>query len=98
AFDRDTPVETGNAILNDEPRLPARAPPHLQAVVRRCLEKRPQDRFQTARDLAQQLDTRVPAARTTGLAGLAAALLKRLSGAASRPQPALSQVTFAEGI
>ena len=58
AFDRPTPVETGNAILNDEPReLPQNVPIELDRIVRRCLEKNPQRRFQSAHDLAFQLAT-----------------------------------------
>ncbi len=64
AFDRPTPVETGNAILNDEPReLPESVPVELDRIVRRCLEKKPQERFQSAHDLAFQLAS-VPATTT----------------------------------
>ena len=56
AFERPTPVETGSAILNDEPRaLPESVPEELQKIVERCLEKDARDRFQSARDLAFQL-------------------------------------------
>ena len=56
AFERDTPVETGSAILNDElPPLPAQVPLQLQNIVRCCLEKKPQDRFQSTHELALQL-------------------------------------------
>jgi hypothetical protein len=57
AFHKDTPVETGYAILNDEaPPLPAGVPPVVERVARRCLEKAPEDRFQSARDLAFALE------------------------------------------
>ena len=56
AFDRDTPVETGYAILNEEvPVLPVSVPSRLARIVRHCLEKKPQDRFQSARDLLFEL-------------------------------------------
>ena len=48
AFKRQSTAETGSAILNEEPpRLPESAPPELVRLVRRCLEKKPQDRFQS---------------------------------------------------
>jgi serine/threonine protein kinase len=56
AFRRDTPVESMNAILNEErPDLAAtniNLSPVLERVVRRCLEKNPENRFQSATDLA----------------------------------------------
>jgi serine/threonine protein kinase len=55
AFSRATPAETMTAILKeDPPDLPesGRAiPPALDDVIRHCLEKRPEERFQSARDL-----------------------------------------------
>src|SRR4029453_17247125 len=56
AFRRDSAVETMNAILKeDPPELPATGrgiSPGLARIVRRCLEKRAGDRFQSAHDLA----------------------------------------------
>src|SRR6478736_1811356 len=61
AFDRASRVETLNAILHDDvPELGAAAasvPVALDRIVRRCLEKDPDARFQSARDLAFALDT-----------------------------------------
>src|SRR2546427_2563699 len=58
AFARDSAVETGYAILNDDPPpLPTRVSPQLDRIVRRCLEKAPERRFESARDLAFQLET-----------------------------------------
>jgi serine/threonine protein kinase len=63
-------VETMNAILHEDP--PAieadlsGVPPALETVVRRCLEKRPTDRFQSAADLAFAL-------RAIGLSGASGA-------------------------
>jgi serine/threonine protein kinase len=61
AFDRESRVETLNAILHDDvPALGAAAanvPVALDRIVRRCLEKDPDARFQSARDLAFALDT-----------------------------------------
>jgi len=56
AFDGDTPVEIGYAILNDAvPALPDYVPPQLASIVRRCLEKKPQNRFESAHELALRL-------------------------------------------
>jgi len=53
AFHRDTAVETMRAILKeDPPELPDSAPAVVRQVVHHCLEKEPENRFQSARDLA----------------------------------------------
>jgi len=56
AFKGTTPADTLSAILREDPteRLPAGSelPAGVLRVVRRCLEKAPEDRFQSARDLA----------------------------------------------
>jgi len=50
-FRRDTVVESLNAILKEEPRTLTTATP-LTPIIRRCLEKDPARRFQSASDLA----------------------------------------------
>jgi Tol biopolymer transport system component/tRNA A-37 threonylcarbamoyl transferase component Bud32 len=62
AFPTSSLVESGYAILRTEPEpLPTTIPPALVQVVRRCLEKDPARRFQSARDLAFHLELlRVP--------------------------------------
>jgi len=56
AFRRDTPAETMTAILREDPAEgsdPAhRFSPALEKIVRRCLEKNPRQRFQSAMDLS----------------------------------------------
>ena len=56
AFQRDSGVETMMAILREEPpelREGSRTlPPELVEIVTHCLEKNPDERFQSARDLA----------------------------------------------
>ena len=54
AFSGSSSVETMSAILRDEPAplSPEPVPSPLERVVRRCLEKSPEQRFQSARDLA----------------------------------------------
>jgi len=61
AFKRETAAETMTAILNEEPAEfvdpGQRIPPALERVVRHCLEKSPDHRFQSARDLAFDLES-----------------------------------------
>jgi hypothetical protein len=56
------PEVMGAILHSDPPELPPRAgiPEGLDRVVRRCLEKSPAERFQSARDLAFQLQSVLP--------------------------------------
>ncbi len=60
AFQKPTPAETMAAILNEDPPAVSQqapsAPVALQGVVQRCLEKNPEQRFQSASDLAFALE------------------------------------------
>jgi len=64
AFQRDTAAETMTAILKEEPAALASGidttavglPPGLARLVSRCLEKNPEERFQSARDLGFALE------------------------------------------
>jgi Tol biopolymer transport system component len=59
-FGRPTSADTMSAILNEEPtpisELAPETPVGLQRVVLRCLEKNPEQRFQSASDLAFALE------------------------------------------
>ena len=59
AFHGDTSVETMSAILKQDPpeltETNRTVPPALERVVRHCLEKNPEERFQSARDVAFNL-------------------------------------------
>jgi serine/threonine protein kinase len=60
AFQRSTSADTMSAILNEDPpgisQIVRSIPLGLQRVVHRCLEKNPEQRFQSASDLAFALD------------------------------------------
>ena len=61
AFSGDSAVEVMNAILKEDPpelaETNARISPALDRIVRRCLEKKPEHRFQSASDLGFALST-----------------------------------------
>jgi serine/threonine protein kinase/Tfp pilus assembly protein PilF len=58
AFAGESSVEVMNAILKEEPpELDAAVPPSLDRIIRRCLEKNPDERFQTGLDLAFALES-----------------------------------------
>ena len=60
AFEKPASAETMAAILNEEPpaisELAPNTPPDLVRIVKRCLEKDPEQRFQSASDLAFALE------------------------------------------
>jgi hypothetical protein len=75
AFRAATGVETMHAILNlDPPEFegePGKMPPALATIVRRCLEKRAEQRFQSAADLAFALRS-IVGTSATGMPPVAA--------------------------
>jgi serine/threonine-protein kinase len=93
-FEHSAAVEIGHGILHDEPPgLPSQVPRELDRIVRRCLEKDPKDRFQSAHDFALAL-AKLPApapARswrwTAALAAIAAALAAAMLIERMRAQP-----------
>ncbi|MGO9539811.1 MAG: protein kinase domain-containing protein [Terriglobales bacterium] len=60
AFRRDTAAETMTAILKEDPAelsdMTHPVSPGMERIVRRCLEKHPEQRFQSAKDLAFALE------------------------------------------
>src|ERR1700745_1892829 len=60
-FQRDSSAETMAAILKEDPPQLSnegrKIPPGVERIVRHCLEKDPVERFQSARDLAFDLET-----------------------------------------
>jgi Tol biopolymer transport system component len=85
-------VDTLSAILKEEPPPLAASgrdiPPALEPIVRHCLEKRPEERFQSARDLAFALEGLSGAAveTTTGMAA---------AGPVTKPGRGLGLITVA---
>src|SRR5262245_40388652 len=61
AFKGTSPAELLSSVLRDEPEAPSlsdpRVPHALDLIVHHCLEKGPDERFQSARDLAFHLDS-----------------------------------------
>lgn len=84
AFQRDTSAETMTAILKEDPpeiSLTGKPiPPALDRIVRRCLEKKPLQRFQSARDLAFNLEGLSGTSSTSA----AAAAIKTTEGPPNR--------------
>lgn len=74
-FRASTTAETMAAILREDPRnLDSKAhgiPPELLGIIQHCLEKNPEERFQSARDLAFDLRA---VASTSGIAKAAPAV------------------------
>ncbi len=60
AFHRDSTADTMSAILKEDPVDPSSTnkgvPVALERIIRHCLEKNPEERFQSARDLAFDLE------------------------------------------
>ena len=69
-FQRDTGAETMTAILKEDPPDPDKAgvvvSPGVLRTLRRCLEKRPEERFQSARDLAFALESAMETSSASG--------------------------------
>jgi Tol biopolymer transport system component len=74
AFEKDSSADTMAAILKEEPPDLSgegkKIPPAVERVVRHCLEKNPAERFQSARDLAFDLES-LSGASATGARAMA---------------------------
>src|SRR5262245_9669389 len=90
AFKRETMAETMTAILNEEPaELSASNPninPSLERIVNRCLEKKPERRFQSTADLGFALDALSAPSSSSGgtLTSMAAAAVAETKRSAWR--------------
>ncbi|HLW88242.1 MAG TPA: serine/threonine-protein kinase [Terriglobales bacterium] len=89
AFRRDTSAETMTAILKeDPPELSGSGKaisPAMERIVRRCLEKKPLQRFQSARDLAFNLE---------GISGVSSASAATVGEAVKPPRTWLTPVAI----
>lgn len=98
AFLGETPADTMSAILREEPPdisvAAQNAPPALARIAHRCLEKDPAERFQSARDLAFNLELLTREGSSTG----AAAPLAPLPSTWVKPALSAMALLLAAGI
>ena len=98
AFKRPTPAETMAAIRNDEPPAAGAIPAELGRIIAHCLEKEPDARFQSARDLAFNLrallEAELPA---SGMRGKRRPRLALALTAAAASLAAVLAVRFLDG-
>jgi Tol biopolymer transport system component len=97
AFRRNSAIETLSAILKEEPpdltELMPAVPAALDRLVRRCLEKDREHRFQSAQDLAFNLETLASMSGTSTLSGMARPV--NATGAVRATPPALATAAAA---
>jgi Tol biopolymer transport system component len=88
AFRGETPADTMSAILKEEPgelsETARNVPPALERMVRHCLEKNPAQRFQSAGDLAFNLEALTDTSVLSSVVGKTGA------------QPAIAESAIAE--
>ena len=100
AFQRETAADTLAAVLREEPRelaaTPLGLPPEVVRLVRRCLAKRPEDRYQSAADLAFDLEALAAAPRAAAPDAAATASIAVLPF--SDLSPGRDQEYFCDGV
>jgi dipeptidyl aminopeptidase/acylaminoacyl peptidase len=94
AFRGDSAIETMSAILKEDPpellETNKNLPPALERIVRHCLEKSPQLRIQSARDLAYDLEALSGVSGTTVAPRVEAAKSRRAMAVALTAAAALA--------
>jgi WD40 repeat protein len=102
AFDGETPMDRMTAILHSEPPdLPGAvedAIPGVGKVIRRALEKKAEDRFESAREMAFALSLVTERTATRTDAGVAASAEAGASGASVSHAATFDRLTYREGI
>src|SRR5580658_8167301 len=107
AFQGETPADTMSAILKEEPtelsETARNVPPALERIVRHCLEKIPAHRFQSAGDLAFNLETLTDSSVASSVASSAVGSVAEKTGSrsaigqsASTQQSALAESAISE--
>jgi len=100
AFPGETPADRISAILHHEPSaLPteiAQSWPGLDDIIRHCLEKRAESRFDSARDLAFALGLILEAGGTAP-GGRSEAAAPEFSTPHAAPEPVFRRLTFQDG-
>src|SRR5262245_1028114 len=93
-----TSAEVSSAILRDAPppvqTLRADLPPDLGRIIGRCLEKDPERRVQTAKDVRNELEI-VRRESQPGMAGTGASRAAGAAGAAASDAPSIAVLPFA---
>jgi TolB-like protein/predicted Ser/Thr protein kinase len=98
-FAGDTWADVVSSIIKDVPVPPSQLnpafPPALDRIVGRCLEKDPEQRYQSALDVRVDLEGM---RNTQGTGGLDSATLYQLGGAVRRPhpQPSIAVLPFTD--
>jgi serine/threonine protein kinase len=92
AFQGSSSGETLAAVLRDEPRQLHRLPPRIRGVVRRCLQKRPEQRFASGVELRDALEAALlakgdAARRAAQVAGLMVTLGAAIAASSSAVIP-----------
>src|SRR2546428_1530886 len=100
AFDGETPVDRMTAILHSEPADLAAAVedviPGVSKIIRRAIEKRPEDRFESAREMSFALS--LVTERTGARPDTAAAAAASLAAAPARRAATVHRLTYRDGI
>ena len=103
AFQRETMAETMSAVMNEEPDDVTKSNPgvnsSLERIVRRCLEKKAERRFQSTSDLGFALESLSAPTTTSGsIASTVTAESKQLTQSTSLRRPVPRPLLFGLGL